>query len=130
MIQLGLPVIVALLTSGCGFIEKVNQQSYFTQLESKAASGDISAQLELGTTFELGDSTNKDTDSALHWYREAASGGSTEAAYRAAILLQTMDTKNPEEILRLLEQASIGGYGPAQLELADRLAQQLSLIHI
>lgn len=114
-----------LLTSGCSIIEQRRAEQQFTQLKSSADSGQIEAQLRMGREYETGELIERDIDAAISWYQLAASQGSAEGAYRAAILMldQNLD-ESDTKVTNLLEQAANQGYAPAQLALADYLSAQ------
>jgi TPR repeat protein len=83
------------------------------QLQLAAKQGDAEAQFKLGDALEYGKGIYKDTEEAIHWFRQAAERGHIQAKYQ---LYQHL--KNDEGIY-WLRQLAEQGYAEAQLDLAQ-----------
>lgn len=79
-------VSMALVGMGCAAVQ--TQSFDIEPLEGLAADGDVSAQLELGQRFDLGNGVRRNKKKAEHWYRMAAEAGNAEAQNSVGSMLQ------------------------------------------
>lgn len=95
------------------------------RLESSALSGDTYSMYRLGKLCFIGDCVEKDVETALAWFRQAAERGNPYAQYTLGKLyLQGREVpRNQEEALRWLEPSAAQGNVYAQ-HLIDRMDEQ------
>jgi len=77
-----------------------------------AQQGDAEAQFKLGDALEYGKGIYRDTEEAIHWFRQAAEQGHILAKYDLSMYL------NNDEGIYWLRQLAEEGYAEAQLNLA------------
>jgi len=81
-------------------------------LRLAAEQGDAEAQFKLGDALEYGKGIYKDTEEAIHWFRQAAEQGHIQSKYYLYLYL------NNDEGIFWLHQLAKQGYAEAQLNLA------------
>jgi TPR repeat protein len=111
-----------------------NDQSKAVSYYSHAAkAGHIGAAFNLAWMYHHGVGVPVDADTALEWYRLAASGGDSEAALCAAELLlgdgDEPTSANHEEGVRWLEKAAEAGNAEAQFNLGLVVDQSGKHVH-
>ncbi len=91
-----------------------------------AENGDVPAMRALAGMLLAGEGTPRNTVAAASWYRLAAEKGDLSAMHRLGRLLLAGEegvAADPAAAARLLREAAARGHLPAQLELADALAE-------
>lgn len=68
--------------------ESNNQSPYIDKLLSKAKSGDLEAQFDLGWAYEVGDELKPDLRMAFHWFKTAAEGGHAQAMHKTGYMYE------------------------------------------
>lgn len=68
--------------------ESNNQSPYIDKLLSKAKSGDLEAQFDLGWAYEVGDELKPDLRMAFHWFKTAAEGGHAKAMHKTGYMYE------------------------------------------
>jgi hypothetical protein len=84
------------------------------ELRLAAEQGDAEAQFKLGDALEYGKGIYKDTEEAIHWFRQAAEQGHIQSKYYLYLYL------NNDEGIYWLHQLAKQGYAEAQLNLARK----------
>ncbi|WP_043892741.1 tetratricopeptide repeat protein [Providencia sneebia] len=66
-------------------LEEINQ------ILEKAEQGDVNAQYNIGTIYDVGEGIPKDTAKAIGWYQKAAEQGHAKAQYMLGIMYESGD---------------------------------------
>ncbi len=92
--------------------------------EAQAEAGDITAQLGLGTLYDLGQSVARDPAIAYRWYRRAAVAGSPAAEFNVAAMCDTGDgvPRDTAEAALWYGRAAAHGHRRAQFNLGQLYA--------
>lgn len=90
-------------------------------LTAKANQNDPQAQYNLAQSYALGVDTEKNIDTAFHWYQQAAKSGHKAAQYKLAQAYELGEgtTINLEHALRWYTQLALEGDSKAPLKLAS-----------
>lgn len=90
-------------------------------LTAKANQNDPQAQYNLAQSYALGIDTEKNLDTAFHWYQQAAKGGHKAAQYKLAQAYELGEGTaiNLEHALRWYTQLALEGDAKAPLKLAS-----------
>lgn len=89
-------------------------------LKSKAASGDVKAQVGLAQAYEKGESVPQNDDLAAKWFRAAAEKGDPQAQNELGILYRR-GAGVPQDKAQAVEwyaRSAAQGYGPGRFNLA------------
>ena len=82
------------------------------QCQEMAEYGDVSAQMFLGSCYELGHLVEQNSKTALYWMKKAARHGVTDALFFCGICYATGKgdvEKDPQEAFRYFKQAAEQG---------------------
>ena len=90
------------------------------ELATAARAGDVQAQFNLATRYDLGEGVARDPAEAARWFRLAAQQGDREAQSRLGAMLYHGDgvPRDPGEAFGWLQRAARQGAVPAQRALA------------
>lgn len=91
---------------------------------AQAEAGDLAAQLNLGSLYDLGQGIPRDPVAAYGWYRRAAAAGSPEAEFNVAAMCDTGDgvRRNAPEAALWYGRAAAHGNRRAQYNLGQLYA--------
>lgn len=87
------------------------------ELHQRAASGDASAQLELGMRYVTGKGINADEKAALRWIGKAADQGNTAAQFELGSYYTLEPHRDWKRAADRLRQSALQGFAPAQISL-------------
>lgn len=88
------------------------------ELHQRAASGDASAQLELGMRYVTGQGIQPDEQTALRWIGQAAEHGNAAAQFELGSYYTLEPHRDFGRAAALLRQSALQGFAPAQSSLA------------
>ena len=95
------------------------QERAFKQYSQAAATGDVTAALEIARAYANGTGTRPNTALAIEWYRQATARGSAQAAFELAQLYTQDNLADAQAALTYLQAAAQAGHIPAQLMLGN-----------
>ncbi|MEX9949175.1 tetratricopeptide repeat protein [Providencia rettgeri] len=73
----------------------------FNELMLKAKSGDLDAQYEIGTLYDVGEGVEENEEKAIEWYLKAASQGHSQAQYMMGMMYETSEHLSDDSHLSL-----------------------------
>ena len=108
---------------GLAMINVISARPIFAvdSLETRAAAGDVKAQVDLGAKYVKGDGVSKDDSKAAYWFKRAADAGFNRGQYDLGIMYLHGSgvPKDYAQAAALLEKSATSGLDVAAYQLGE-----------